>query len=111
MTYNTFVCPGLLSFELIGLCTLFFFVCLFLSFCLHSFPSVSIRFFLPSFIFAVGTADAEISVPFVVNPGLTNVLLLKPGVGQNIATHDFCLGLSGPFIFIFPNPLPTLELS
>ena len=83
---------------------------LFVSFCLHSFLSVSIRFFLPSLIFAVGTADAEISVPSVANPGLANVLLLKPGVGQNIATHDFCLGLSGPFTFIFPNPLPTLEL-
>ena len=34
-----------------------------------------------------GTADAEIKAPSVENPGLTNVLPRKPGVGQNIATH------------------------
>ena len=34
------------------------------------------------------TEDAEIKVPSVENPELTNVLpALKPGVGQNIATH------------------------
>ena len=34
-----------------------------------------------------GTADAEIKVLSVENPGLTNVLPLKLGVGQNIAMH------------------------
>ena len=34
-----------------------------------------------------GTADVEISNPSVENPELTNVLPLRPGVGQNIATH------------------------
>ena len=33
------------------------------------------------------TADAEIKVPSGENPELTNGLSLKPGVGQNIATH------------------------
>jgi len=32
-----------------------------------------------------GPADAEVVVPSVETPGLTNVLPLKPGVGQNIA--------------------------
>ena len=33
------------------------------------------------------TADAEIKVPSFKVPELTNVLALKPGVGQNIAMH------------------------
>ena len=33
------------------------------------------------------TAVAEIKAPSLENPKLTNVLPLKPGVGQNIATH------------------------
>ena len=32
-------------------------------------------------------ADAEIKVPSVENPELTNSLPLKPGAGQNIAMH------------------------
>ena len=36
---------------------------------------------------AVGYWDTEIKVPSVENPELTNVLPLRPGVGQNIATH------------------------
>ena len=31
-----------------------------------------------------GTEDAELKSPLVENPELTNVLILKPGVGQNI---------------------------
>ena len=65
------------------------------------------------------TADSEISVE---NPNLTYVRPLKPGVGQNIATHaspidmNFFLVLissfsvySHPFfLFLFsPNLLPT----
>ena len=34
-----------------------------------------------------GTADAEIKVPSVETPELTNVLPVKPAVGQNIAAH------------------------
>ena len=34
-----------------------------------------------------GTADADIQVRSVENPELTNVLSLKPGVGQIIAMH------------------------
>ena len=34
-----------------------------------------------------GTADAKIKVLSVGNPELTNVLPLKPGVGQKVATH------------------------
>ena len=33
------------------------------------------------------TPDTEITVPFVQNPDVTNVLVLKPGVGQRIAIH------------------------
>ena len=33
-----------------------------------------------------GTADAEIKAHSVESPELTNVLPLKPGVGQNIAS-------------------------
>ena len=32
-------------------------------------------------------ADAEVKVPSVQNPELTNVLPVKPKVGQNIAMH------------------------
>ena len=31
-----------------------------------------------------GTEDAELKSPLVENPQLTNVLILEPGVGQNI---------------------------
>ena len=47
----------------------------------------------------MGSADADSKVPSVETPRLTNVLLLKPGIGQNIATHAsptvryFCLVL------------------
>jgi len=34
-----------------------------------------------------GAADTEIKVPSVENPELANVLLLKPGVDENIAMH------------------------
>ena len=34
-----------------------------------------------------GTANAEIKVISVENPVLKKILHLKPGVGQNIATH------------------------
>ena len=34
-----------------------------------------------------GSADAEIKVPSVKKPELTNVLPFKPGVGQNIASY------------------------
>ena len=33
------------------------------------------------------TADAEIKVPFIENPELTNVLPLKLAVGQNLTMH------------------------
>ena len=48
-----------------------------------------------------GTTDAEIKAPSVEKPELTNILPLKPGVCQNIATdasptaENFCL------VFIF----------
>ena len=48
---------------------------------------------------AVGSADADSKVPSVETPRLTNVLLLKPGIGQNIDTlasptvRYFCLVL------------------
>lgn len=35
----------------------------------------------------LGTADTEVEVPSVDNPGLPKVLPLKPAVGQTIATH------------------------
>ena len=63
--------------------------------------------------------DTEIKVSSTENPELTNVLPLKPGVGQNIATHEsptarnfFCLNFYFlvPLTFIFPNPLPTFYL-
>ena len=61
-----------------------------------------------------GTADAEIKVPSAGNPAQTNALLLKPGVGQNTATHP--CSFSPVFISTFqvhspsflPYPLPTL---
>ena len=34
-----------------------------------------------------GTTGAEIKVPSVENPELTNVFPLKPGVGQNVVTY------------------------
>ena len=34
-----------------------------------------------------GTADAEIKVPSVEKPDVTNILLFKLGVDQNIAMH------------------------
>ena len=35
----------------------------------------------------MGTVDAEIKVPSIKNPELTNVFPVKLGVGQNIAMH------------------------
>ena len=34
-----------------------------------------------------GTVDAEIKVPYVKNPKLTNVLPLKPGAAHDVAAH------------------------
>ena len=45
------------------------------------------RAFSPSEFAQWGTADAEVKVHSVENPELANVLPLKPGAGQNIATH------------------------
>ena len=70
--------------------------------CLLSFP-------------AVGTVDAEIEVPSFANPEVTNVFLLKPRVGQNIAMHawatarnffhqSFTILVHSPSFF--PNPPP-----
>ena len=67
------------------------------------------------------TADAEISVPSVENPELTNVLPLKPGVGQNIAVHASPTARNFFHVLILPsrsiylnffaqNYLPTFQL-
>ena len=57
-----------------------------------------------------GSADAEMKVSSVVNPELTYILLLKPGVGRDTALYAFahCQELfvsnfyrSGPFSIIF----------
>ena len=51
-------------------------------------------------------ADAEIKVSSVVNPALTNVVSLKPGIGQNIAAHasptarNFFLALISTFLVL-----------
>ena len=84
---------------------------LWLTVCLHQFSHVTMN---PQW----GTADAEIKIPSVENPELTNALPLKPGVCQNIAMHaspttrNFFLVLiltlqvhSPSFI---PNPLPAV---
>ena len=42
---------------------------------------------LPPYSPQMGTADAEIKVPYVEHRELTNILPLKPLVGQNIAIH------------------------
>lgn len=62
------------------------------------------------------TADAEMKVPSVEKPELTDVVPFKPG-GQNTATHAFERCQEFFFILIstfpvhsplpFPNPLPT----
>ena len=55
-------------------------------------------------VFKSAPAVTEIKVPSAENPELTNILLLKPGDGQNIAVHalasarNFCLVL----IYTFP---------
>ena len=63
-------------------------------------------------------ADAEIKVPSVENTEL-NGSPLKPGGGEQIATHatltarDFFFANfypSGPFTCIFPKPLPSCFL-
>ena len=55
-------------------------------------------------------ADEEMKVPSVENPELTNVLLFKPGVGQNMATRALiaccqeclpCLNFDLPATFTF----------
>ena len=51
-----------------------------------------------------GTADAEIKAPSVENPGLTNVLPRKPGVGQNIATHASTTARNFFLVQIFTYP-------
>ena len=73
-----------------------------------------------SFSFSVvslqlGTVGTEIKVSSVENPELTNVLPLKPGLGQKIATHaspttrnfflNFCLLVCSASFF--RDPLPT----
>ena len=45
--------------------------------------------------------DAEIKVPSVENPELTNVLPVKPGVGQNIAMHAYPTARIFFFVLIF----------
>ena len=64
-----------------------------------------------------GTADVEISNPSVENPELTNVLPLKPELGQNIAMHALTAARSffpcpnlyhpGPFTLIFSRSSPN----
>ena len=64
-----------------------------------------------------GTANAKIKIPYAESPEMTKVLLLKPGVGQNITTHaspiarNFFFVLSSSFPVhsssFFPNPLNT----
>ena len=67
--------------------------------------------------------DAEIKVPSVKNPELTNVLPLKQGVSQNIAVHALPTVRKVFLVLIYtfqvflsfggrgsPNPLPTFEL-
>ena len=61
--------------------------------------------------------DAEMKVPSVENTELTHVLLLKPGVGQDIAIHASPTARNFVLVLIFtlpvhspsfsPNPLPT----
>jgi len=53
------------------------------------------------------TADAEIKAPPFENSELTNVLPLKPGVGQNVATRAFfthCQKFLPCPNFYFPGP-------
>ena len=66
------------------------------------------------------TADAEVKVPHVQSPKFTHVLLLNPGVGQNIATH--ALAIASNFFLVpistilvhspsfSPNPPPVLTV-
>ena len=49
----------------------------------------------------MGTADAKNKVPSVENPELTNVLPLKPGVGQNLAVH--ALSTARNFFLVLDN--------
>ena len=64
--------------------------------------------------------DVEIKVPSVQNPERVQESLLKPEVGQNIATYasptskNFSLSTSyppGPFDFIIPKPLPASDMA
>ena len=43
--------------------------------------------FVTQLLTVSSTVDAEIHVHSLDNQGISNVLLSKPGVGQNIATH------------------------
>ena len=67
-------------------------------------------FFFRSASLQLGAAVAEIKEPSVENQS-SNVLSLKPGIGQYIAMHDTPSARDfyppGPFICIFPKPLPS----
>ena len=51
------------------------------------------------------STDEEISVPYVENPELTNILPLKPGADQNITTYDSPAARN-----CFPCPFSTLQV-
>ena len=55
-----------------------------------------------------GTADADIQVRSVENPELTNVLPLKPGVGQIIAMHASPTARIVFLVFFFTTPVHQL---
>ena len=86
--------------------------------------SLYVRTFLSQSPTACGSVDAELDVLSVENPELTNVLPLKPALGQNIATHTspsaryFFLALFSAipvhsqlsfsfFFFFFSHPFPA----
>ena len=48
-----------------------------------------------------GTLDAEIKVLFAVSPEQSEVLYLKPGVGQNMSMHASDFHFTSPFNFMF----------
>ena len=57
---------------------------------------------------AVGYWDTEIKVPSVENPELTNVLPLRPGVGQSIATHASPAAMNFFLVLISTFPVHSL---
>ena len=63
----------------------------------------------PSLSAEVGNPDAEINIPSVGNPELTNVLDVQPRVGQNIALH--ALPTARNFFLVPSSTFPVQSLS